>query len=349
MPLPRANFVSRGPSSALRSRGGASPASPRSISHGGVTDDRVEARLRQRRAVHAMENIGELQLPVEEALAGRAARPPGSPSRCRPSQAAGTAERVIRQCRDQRRERRPRHVPGFGVEPARAPEVGEALPARSGAPGDGSRQRAPPWRGPVQACLRAHSECVARRDGFADERSIVTASSSGNGRWRPSHPSSVLDVRNTGARQAVAGAKVVIEEGERTVARHGGQPERQPRQLHRHRVEVDAVEAPLRDCPPETGAIHIRQIRGGHRSAADERGLVGVRQVAACRDKECSTAHRRVEHAQAQDVIRTGVEGEWRQRPSNQVLGERVAACRTCRWPSVVRHAPRPVTAQAAP
>ena len=59
--------------------------------------------------------------------------------------------------------------------------------------------------------------------------------------------------RNLRARQAdetVARLQRVIEECELMIARERREPEREPREIDRHRVAIDAVEALLRDKAP---------------------------------------------------------------------------------------------------
>jgi hypothetical protein len=68
---------------------------------------------------------------------------------------------------------------------------------------------------------------------------------------------------------------MMIEEGQRTVRRERGKPERQARQLDGHRVQIDAEQAPLGDCAPHLRASGFVEIGGAARSALDRRTLVG--------------------------------------------------------------------------
>ena len=82
------------------------------------------------------------------------------------------------------------------------------------------------------------------------------------------------DVDRRCADQAVAADEVVIEKRQRLVGRQRREPQRQARQLHRRRIQVDAEEASLRDEPPEQRAIHfvdIRLRRPGRREPAPAR------------------------------------------------------------------------------
>ncbi len=57
------------------------------------------------------------------------------------------------------------------------------------------------------------------------------------------------------ADEAVAGAQVMIEKGERTIGRERRKPQRQSSELHRHRIDVHAVQTALRDRAPEVRAL----------------------------------------------------------------------------------------------
>ena len=59
------------------------------------------------------------------------------------------------------------------------------------------------------------------------------------------------DILERGADQAVADAKLMIEERQRPIAAERREPQRQPRQLHGHGIDVHTVEALLRHQPPE--------------------------------------------------------------------------------------------------
>src|SRR5262249_40047363 len=74
----------------------------------------------------------------------------------------------------------------------------------------------------------------------------------GGGRGRPRGGGG--RVRDPRAGRAVARRRGVVEEGERPIGGERRQPQRQARQLPRHRVEVHAVETALRDRPPHGGA-----------------------------------------------------------------------------------------------
>ena len=67
-------------------------------------------------------------------------------------------------------------------------------------------------------------------------------------------------VERRGADQAVAGHQVMIEKRQRPICGQRRQPHRKLRQLHRHRVAVDAEQASACDQATCRGAIGVRQV-----------------------------------------------------------------------------------------
>ena len=97
--------------------------------------------------------------------------------------------------------------------------------------------------------------------------------------------------------QAVAHSQVMIEKRERAICGEGRQPQREPRELHRHRVEIDAEQAALRDHPPEFGAVRLPDVTGQALVVSDHRRFMRGRQEAAGANEKRSAAHRRIENA----------------------------------------------------
>ena len=116
---------------------------------------------------------------------------------------------------------------------------------------------------------------------------------------------------------------MMIQEREGTVARERGQPERQPRKLHGHRVDVHAEETALRHRAPKTGSIAIADVLRRHHAVVNQRRLVRQREIAARRHQERAASHRGVQHAQRQDSIGRRIAHERRERPADQVLRQR--------------------------
>ena len=187
------------------------------------------------------------------------------------------------------------------------------------------RRRAVPSRGPGTACLPAPRAGDARdvgggADGGVDaggleQRQCVRGTTAAGARG-----AHVVDPRPD---QAVAGAQLMIEKGERPVARQRREPERQTREFHRHRVRVDAEEAPSRHQAPELGAVVLREVAAGHGSLVDERRLVGRGEIAARGDQKRAAAHRGIENAQREDPFRRRAVDERRQRAPHEVLRQR--------------------------
>ena len=91
---------------------------------------------------------------------------------------------------------------------------------------------------------------------------------------------------------------MVIEEGEGPVGREGRKPQRQPSELHRHRVDVDPEQAALGDDAAEARPLRLGYIPLGNAALADEGGLVGGSKESARGHQECAASHRRIQHSQ---------------------------------------------------
>ena len=153
----------------------------------------------------------------------------------------------------------------------------------------------------------------------------------------PGHHGVVLERVEPGAHQAVAALDLVVEERERQVAVHRLDPERQPAQLHRERVEIHAVDAALDDVTAEDGLepgleglvrrpaaklFGPEQVPGLRRGAAIEqvhdrplasfrdasvmvkRGVQGVGKKPQRGHGERAGAARRVAHLEREDLFR---------------------------------------------
>ena len=124
----------------------------------------------------------------------------------------------------------------------------------------------------------------------------------------------------------------MVEEPERQVAVHRLDPQRQPRQLHRQRIEVHAVDAALDDVAHELGAQPVfevlvlrrhgqglvvklgrfhsvgeaadRAVRTAADPAVEVQALVQrLRQKPQRGDQERPRAHGRIAHLDAQDLL----------------------------------------------
>ena len=138
--------------------------------------------------------------------------------------------------------------------PSRAPEVGDA--PSTGRRSPASEARADSFRPHVgRACRRvpARRRVAPAAPGAARPASRrarrAEAAASASRRRRTGWPREQVGERR--ADEAVAAAQAVVEEPERLVGGERRQPQRHARELHRRRVEVDAVQAALRDEAPE--------------------------------------------------------------------------------------------------
>ena len=100
------------------------------------------------------------------------------------------------------------------------------------------------------------------------------------------------------ADQAVAGGEVMIEKRQRPIRCQRRQPQRHARELHRGRIEIDAVQASFGDLAPQRGAIGSADIGRRPLAIANQRLLAAVRKKHARRDEKRAAAHRRIDDAQ---------------------------------------------------
>ena len=115
----------------------------------------------------------------------------------------------------------------------------------------------------------------------------------------------------------------MIEKRQRPVRGERRQPQRQPRELHRRRIEIDAVQTALGDLPAERGAIRRRDVAGGHIALVDQRLLAASGEIAARRHQKRAAAHRWIEHAQARESgrrVRPSTSGASVRRTRNSVI-----------------------------
>ena len=116
-----------------------------------------------------------------------------------------------------------------------------------------------------------------------------------------------LDLVAIEADQAVAAFEGVVEEGELVVAGERGEPEREPGEVHRHRVSVDAVKAALGHQP---AGQQLLVLVGRDRRAPVWVARPGagepLGELAAGLDQEGARAHGRIAHLELEDLLRCG-------------------------------------------
>ena len=262
----------------------------------------VESRRVLLDAVIPVEHLGELHRPVEYSRGSR--------------DAPGVREERLERARRQRAPT-PQHVVEQRAE--RAAIAGDALVQPGGAPqvrglppsGQGavfafeSRER--PFLSPdlLEAVVRSFGDLPSHADRRLHRRGEIVGGEERQVARPPRTTGKRLadDIRHRRPDQAVADAQPVIEERQRLVGGERRQPHGQPRQLHGHRIDVDAEQAALRHRPPETRPILLGQVGRGHRPLLDQRLLVGLRQIAARGHEERAAPHRRIHHAQRKDLV----------------------------------------------
>ena len=126
------------------------------------------------------------------------------------------------------------------------------------------------------------------------------------------------------ADERIAAAELVVEKAERLVPGERGQPERETCELHGDGIRVDARETATGDEPPDGGARIGIEVGLGASSFIDERAFVRIGQKSAGRDQEGAAAHRRIDDAQREDVVRRRSMNERRERPADHEFGQRL-------------------------
>ena len=163
-----------------------------------------------------------------------------------PSRGRHPRARTMRRTRHPRRPASRRAAPRLPISSS----IARSLPRTIAAESSGSRAE-----GQARRDRRGEPARAGRRSRTA--AGVTTgARRPGPGGWR------ATSIARAPAR-AVAGAQMMIEEGERPIGRQRAQPERQAGELHRRRVQIHAVEASLGDGAAERGAIRRRDVRRG--------------------------------------------------------------------------------------
>ena len=312
--------------SGARERASAAPVSARIMSHGGLPMTASKPARGRRAAVAIEEHLRELELPVKEPprLAdgvGRVEIPAGDRRR----QRAAPGQDRVRQRR--RTPTRARRRPPAGTT-RRTRDRRSASTATRRPSGPSARPAHAPSRAPAPACRWASSRArTAPAAPRAARSSIVVVVEQRQGASAPRAPARVRRVPQVGeprAEQAVADLEVVIEKAQRPIGRQRREPERQPRELDGHRVQVDAVQASLGDRSPDGDPVRVADVARVAAAGANERGLVRGREIPAGGDEKRAAAHRRIDHAQLQDAFGRRVAHERCERPPDEVVGDRL-------------------------
>ena len=113
----------------------------------------------------------------------------------------------------------------------------------------------PPQEAPKIGCQGVLHECLDRlRAGVLLEVDAVPVVPVAALPVLPRHRRVVAELVEPRADERVAALDLVVEEAERQVAVHRLNPERQPAELHRQRIEVHGVDAPLHHVAAQHGA-----------------------------------------------------------------------------------------------
>jgi hypothetical protein len=131
-------------------------------------------------------------------------------------------------------------------------------------------------------------------------------------------------MRQPGAEQAVADLQAVIEKAERAIRCQRREPQRQTCELHRHRVEIDAVETAFGDRSPDARAVGVTDVGRVAGAGTDQRRLIGVGEKPAGGDEKRAAAHRRVDDPQLQNLLGSGVPDERAECAPHEIVRHRL-------------------------
>jgi len=115
----------------------------------------------------------------------------------------------------------------------------------------------------------------------------------------------------------------VIQERERPIRRQRRQPQREPRELHRGGIAIDAVETSLRNRPRQVGAVRFDDVARRPFALRHQRLLGAFGEIAARCDQECAAAHRRIDDAQLEDPLRWKPLDQRAKRAADEEVGDR--------------------------
>ena len=242
------------------------------------------------------------------------------PAGDRGRQRARPGQNLVRQ----RAKRRRGHPGRRRRKPASTPEIRDTLPFGDGRVRPAERRERPFLRPDLFERIvwfgrKSESDWKGLTDGVAghhlvEERQRRRSIASKAVRWR------LTETREPRSEQTVARLQMVVEKRQRMVGCQCRKPQREARELDRHRIEIDAEEAPLGDCSPDGGVILRPEIGRMAGARANQRSFVGVRQIDACGDEKSAAAHRGIEHLQPEDCVRSSVPYQWSKCAPDQEL-----------------------------
>ena len=289
-----------------------------------IADHGIEATIGQPPAFFVEEHFRKLELPMKEPVARTDRVCGGEALLDGPAgERASTGENRIAQ----RSERRRREL---GLpEPGRAPDVGDALPARHRRVTRGrSGKRAffgsnlidvvAGRRFERKANRQCRAKCIAHRLVVEQrQRRPPLVRASPPIRW-------LAQVGEPRPEQAVSGLEAMIQKRERAVGGKRREPERQPRQLNGHRVQIHAVQAAFRDRAPDRRPFGFSEIARVAATLPDERFLVRAGKITACRDEKGAASHGRVDDSNLEDARGGELPHQRPQRASHDVVSYRL-------------------------
>ncbi len=168
--------------------------------------------------------------------------------------------------------------------------------------------------GPASANRTGRALCAAdwKSSPNSDGRGVHIPPPQPDGRSR--------QARQPGADQAVAHPDAMVQERQRPVPGESRQPEREPRELNGHRIQIHAEQAALRDLPPYRRPFLGTDVIGETSAGREQRFFVRFREKPAGGDEKGAAAHGRIQHRQLQNLVRAAAAHEGTNRLPDEIV-----------------------------
>src|SRR5262245_42779715 len=114
----------------------------------------------------------------------------------------------------------------------------------------------------------------------------------------------------------------MVQKGERPVGGERGEPEGKTGKLHRHGIQVDAVQTALGHHSSNRYPFSIPKVTGMASAATKHCRLVGLCQVATGGNEECPASHGGVDHSKLKYAFGLDVFDQRPKRSPDQVVGD---------------------------
>ena len=116
----------------------------------------------------------------------------------------------------------------------------------------------------------------------------------------------------------------MIEKAQRTIGCQRREPEREPCELDRHGVQIDAVQAAFGDGASDGCAFGLPDVAGQTAARVDKRRFVCAREVPARRHEKRAAAHGRIDDPEPENAVGRQPAHERRERAPDDEVGDRL-------------------------